>query len=45
MFNAFFAKLEFKLALDHGADGARRPVAARAVVSRLADFCKQQVKC
>ena len=45
MFNAFFAKFEFKLALDHGADGARRPVAARTVVSRLTDFCKQQVKC
>jgi Rieske Fe-S protein len=45
IFQAFFAKFEFKLALDYGADQAHRPVAARAVVTRLSSFCKQQVKC
>jgi Rieske Fe-S protein len=45
IFNAFFAKFEFKLALDYGAERVRRPVAVRAVVTRLSDFCKQQVKC
>ena len=45
IFDAFFAKFEFKLALDHGADRARRPVTGSAVVTRLANFCKQQVRC
>jgi arsenite oxidase small subunit len=44
IFDAFFAKFEFKLALDY-ANQARRPVAARTVVTRLASFCKQQVRC
>ena len=45
IFQAFFAKFEFRLALDYGAGEARRPVAGRAVVARLSSFCKQQVKC
>ena len=44
MFNAFFAKYEFKLALDYGS-GMRRQVAGRAAVSELEAFCKQQVRC
>ena len=45
MFNAFFEKFEFKLALDYGADRARRRVAGAAPVTTLENFCKQQVKC
>jgi Rieske Fe-S protein len=45
MFNAFFAKFEFKLALDYGGDKTRQPVAGRSVVKELQQFCKQQVRC
>ena len=45
MFNAFFAKYEFRLALDYGSDKARRRVASRTVVMELERFCKQQVRC
>jgi arsenite oxidase small subunit len=45
LFNAFFDKFEFKLALDYGAGRMRRPVARHSVVTELASFCKQQVKC
>ena len=45
MFNAFFAKFEFKLALDYGAGKVRQPVAGRSVVKELQQFCKQQVRC
>jgi Rieske Fe-S protein len=45
IFDAFFAKFEFKLALDYGADRARRPVTGSAAVIPLSAFCKQQVKC
>lgn len=45
MFNDFFAKFEFKLALDYGADLVHKPVADQSVVTDLENFCKQQVKC
>ena len=45
MFNAFFAKFEFKLALDYGGASTRQPVAGRTVVKALEQFCKQQVRC
>jgi Rieske Fe-S protein len=45
MFNAFFAKFEFKLALDYGGDKTRQRVAGRTVVKELQQFCKQQVRC
>ncbi len=45
MFNAFFAKFDFKLALDYGSGMAKRQVAVRTVVKDLLQFCKQQVKC
>jgi arsenite oxidase small subunit len=45
MFNDFFAKFEFRLALDYGAKQVRQRVAAQTVVTRLDDFCKQQVRC
>lgn len=45
MFNAFFEKFEFKLALDYGAERPRRRVAGVTPVMTLRDFSKQQVKC
>jgi arsenite oxidase small subunit len=44
MFNAFFAKYEFKLTLE-GDNAPRRPVQGRAAVVELENYCKQQVKC
>jgi len=45
LFDAFFAKFEFKLTLDlHGAD-PRRQVAGKAVVRELQQFCRQQIRC
>ncbi len=44
LFNEFFSKYEFRLALDH--DGrARTVVESRCIVSELAQYCRQQVKC
>jgi arsenite oxidase small subunit len=43
MFNDFFQKYEFKLALEHPAP--KVPVAGSCVVQRLDNYCKQQVKC
>ena len=45
LFNAFFAKYEFKLAIDYGSGRTRLPVAGRTVVKELQQFCKQQVRC
>ena len=45
LFNAFFAKYEFKLAIDYGSGKTRRPVEGRTVVKELQQFCKQQVRC
>ena len=45
MFNEFFEKYEFKLAIDYRTRNARQPVAARSVVRELTQFCKQQVRC
>ena len=45
LFNAFFAKYEFKLAIDYGGNKTRQPVAGRTVVKELQQFCKQQVRC
>lgn len=45
LFNAFFAKYEFKLVIDYGATRARREVAGSTVVQELERFCKQQVRC
>lgn len=44
-FDAFFRKYEFKLALDHGAAKANRPVGTNAVVRELAQYCKQTIQC
>jgi len=45
LFDAFFAKFEFKLAMEHGGGAMRRQVAGSAVVKDLQQFCKQQVRC
>lgn len=45
MFNAFFEKFEFKLALDYGAQRARQRASGETQVTTLQNFCKQQVKC
>jgi len=44
MFNEFFRKYEFRLALEHQGK-PDRPVAGRCVVKDLENYCKQQVKC
>ncbi|MCC7484850.1 MAG: (2Fe-2S)-binding protein [Burkholderiales bacterium] len=44
LFNAFFEKFGFKLALDYG-PGMRRRIAERTAVVELEAFCKQQVRC
>jgi arsenite oxidase small subunit len=44
LFNEFFSKYDFRLALDFRGN-ARSTVADRSVVSELADYCRQQVKC
>lgn len=44
MFEAFFAKFAFRLALDNGGE-PRRPVEGTARVTALEDYCRQQVKC
>ena len=45
MFDQFFAKYEFKLALEYGARRAHEPVTGTAVVSELSSYCRQQVQC
>lgn len=44
VFNAFFAKYQVRLELEHGAE-ARRGVAATSRVYELTEYCRQQVKC
>ena len=44
LFDEFFAKFAFKLALEHGSE-ARSAIARTAVVRELTQYCKQQVKC
>jgi arsenite oxidase small subunit len=43
MFNDFFQKFEFRLALEH--PGPRTAVAGPCVVEPLENYCRQQVKC
>jgi Rieske Fe-S protein len=44
LFNEFFSKYEFRLALDYSGH-PRTAVQGSCVVSELTDYCKQQVKC
>jgi Rieske Fe-S protein len=43
MFDDFFQKFAFRLALEH--PGPQAPVAGTSVVQPLENYCKQQVKC
>jgi len=45
VYGAFFAKFEFKLALEYGANRAQQAVNGNTVVSELRNYCKQQVQC
>ena len=44
MFNEFFSKFEFRLALDNGGQ-AKRAISGSARVVALENYCRQQVKC
>jgi hypothetical protein len=44
LFNEFFRKYEFRLALDHSGR-PRAAVEGRCVVNELTEYCRQQVKC
>jgi Rieske Fe-S protein len=44
LFNEFFSKYEFKLAMEHG-NAARRTVEGSCMVQELENYCRQQVKC
>ena len=44
MFNEFFSKYEFRLALDFNGR-PKTAVAGSCVVSEMTEYCKQQVKC
>jgi len=44
MFDDFFAKYEFRLGWEFGGK-AREPVGDHCVVSELARYCRQQIKC
>ena len=45
LFDAFFAKYDFKLAMEHGSNKAQRPVRGTAVVRELTQFCQQEIQC
>lgn len=45
MFDAFFARFEFRLAMEYGEKRFRQQVAGGTVVRELASYCKQQVQC
>jgi arsenite oxidase small subunit len=44
LFNEFFSKYEFRLALDYGGH-PKTTVEGRSIVSELTEYCRQQVKC
>ena len=44
LFNEFFNKYEFRLALEYGGN-ARAAVTGSCIVSELEHYCRQQVKC
>jgi len=45
LFEEFFAKYDFKLAMEHGSNKAQRPVNGTAVVRELTQFCQQEIRC
>ncbi len=44
-FEPFFAKYDFKLAMEFGQGRARQPVVDRAIVREMAQYCRQTVEC
>jgi arsenite oxidase small subunit len=44
-FEAFFAKYEFKLGMEHGAGRAQRPVGDSTACREMAQVCRQTVQC
>ena len=44
MFNDFFSRFEFKLAMEHGGK-PRAPVEGTCVVTEMDNYCRQQVRC
>jgi len=45
MYDAFFAKFEFRLSLDNRGANPRSQVTGQVVVKELEQYCKQQVRC
>ncbi len=46
LFNEFFKKYDFKLALEHGGPNrAQKSIAGTTVVAELAKYCKQNIQC
>ncbi len=45
MFNNFFSKYAMKLTLEHGSGNPQQQVSQKTVVTALAQYCKQQVRC
>ncbi len=45
LFDEFFAKYDFKLSMEHGANHAKQPVSGTAVVTELTQFCQQEIRC
>jgi len=44
-FDAFFAKYEFKLAMEHGQAKAQKAIGPTSVVRELTQYCKQTIQC
>ena len=44
-FDAFFAKYEFKLAMEYGDGKARARVVGATVVRELTEYCRQTIRC
>ena len=44
-FDAFFRKYDFRLALDYGAERAKRPGGATTIVRPLTEYCRQTIDC
>jgi len=44
-FEDFFAKYDFKLAMEYGSGRARTPAAATTVVRELTQYCRQTIQC
>ena len=45
LFDEFFAKYDFKLAMEHGHNKARQSVGSSTVLTELTQFCQQEIHC